>query len=86
MTAPSFGEWVEEIRWASPENPHKRGMFVRAGHTPHGRMNPGPWWELTDGQGNFWRFSPENCAPMGVCPAGGDHKWGVFEVVSAMPR
>lgn len=57
---PAFGQWVEN-RLASESNPTRRGMFVRAGHTAHGRMNPGPWWEITDGRGEFWRTRPENC-------------------------
>lgn len=56
---PQFGEWFTSI-YASPGNPTRHGMFVRAGHTPRGRMNPGPWWELTDGKGNFWRGVPGN--------------------------
>jgi hypothetical protein len=42
-------------------------MFVRSGHTPHGRMNPGPWWELTDGHGEFWRTRPENLEALERC-------------------
>jgi hypothetical protein len=59
---PKFGERVVNV-YASPENPRKVGLFVRSGRTPHGRMNAGPWWELTDGHGDFWRTSPENCVP-----------------------
>ena len=59
---PKFGERVVNV-YASPENPRKVGLFVRSGRTPHGRMNAGPWWELTDGHGDFWRTVPENCVP-----------------------
>ncbi|WP_457832621.1 hypothetical protein, partial [Staphylococcus aureus] len=26
-----------------------------------GRLNPGKWWELTDGKGKFWSYSPTSC-------------------------
>lgn len=51
-----FGDLVENGR-ASLDNPRRCGFFVRKGSTPHGRINPGPWIELTDGKGDFWRHS-----------------------------
>lgn len=56
---PRFGDLVTNLM-ASPENPTRTGRFVKAGRRT-GRMNPGPWWELTDGRGNFWQVKPANC-------------------------
>ncbi len=50
-----FGDIVEN-GWASDANPTKRGYFVRKGTTPRGQLNSGPWIELTDGKGKFWRL------------------------------
>lgn len=51
----SFGDVVEN-GWASSSNPIKRGYFVRRGFR-RGRVNPGPWVEITDGCGKFWEIS-----------------------------
>ena len=59
---PAFGEWVENTV-ASPSNPIRFGRFVRVVRRPHGRMNPGKWWEVTDGKGEFWLSKPDNCRP-----------------------
>lgn len=54
---PTFGQWFENPV-ASPSNPRRVGMFVRTVRR-RGRMNPGLWWELTDGL-DFWQVRPEN--------------------------
>jgi len=51
---PKFGEWLRGI-WASPRNPHRDGMYVRTVRRT-GRLNPGVWYELTDGKGAFWQY------------------------------
>lgn len=51
---PKFGDVIEN-GYASVENPHCTGIFVRTGHRT-GRMNPGKYYELTDGKGNFWQL------------------------------
>jgi len=51
---PRFGDPVMGI-WASPDNPQRIGMFVRKGRRT-GRMNAGPYWEVTDGEGHFWEY------------------------------
>jgi hypothetical protein len=56
-----FGDIVEN-GWASDSNPTKRGFVVRMGHRS-GRMNAGPYVEMTDGNGKFWE-----------CPITKDHK------------
>lgn len=54
MKRPKFGDWIRG-NYASEENPNRDGMFVRVIHTK-GRLNPGIWYELTDGNGKFWRY------------------------------
>lgn len=56
LPTPKFGATVTNLV-ASKDNPHRTGYFVRAGHAT-GRMNPGPWWEITDGRGAFWQLNP----------------------------
>lgn len=56
-----FGDIVEN-GWASDTNPTKRGFVVRVGNR-RGRMNAGPFVEMTDGKGAFWE-----------CPISKDHK------------
>lgn len=54
---PRFGDLVEN-GWASEENPTRRGFFVREIRNGARRT-----WEITDGNGKFWR-----------CPLDSDHK------------
>jgi len=51
---PKFGEWLRGI-WASPSNPIRDGRYVRTVRRT-GILNPGTFYELTDGQGKFWQF------------------------------
>ena len=51
----SFGDRVENAL-ASPSNPRRIGYFVRQGYR-QGRLNPGAYYEFTDGQGDFWTMS-----------------------------
>jgi hypothetical protein len=53
---PKFLDLVEN-GWASEDNPLRVGIFIRRGVRPTGRMNPGPYFELTDGKGEFWTVS-----------------------------
>lgn len=57
MRTPRFGATVTN-HIASEANPRRVGYFVRAGRAT-GRMNPGRWWEITDGRGDFWQLSPD---------------------------
>jgi hypothetical protein len=57
-TAPKFGDLVENT-FASANNPHRIGRFVRVIRR-RGRLNPGTWWQMTDGRGDFWEVRPEN--------------------------
>lgn len=65
---PKFGEVVVNPV-ASKDNPRRRGLFVRAGRRTGRVMNPGPWWELTDGEGDFWQISPDMCLLGVTCAA-----------------
>ncbi len=57
IPTPKFGATVTN-HFASEDNPTRVGIFVRSGRR-NGRMNPGVWWELTDGRGKFWQVSPD---------------------------
>jgi hypothetical protein len=52
--APKFGEWLRGI-YASERNPYRDGIYVRTIRRT-GRCNPGTYFELTDGNGNFWQY------------------------------
>lgn len=54
--APRFGDVVEND-YASPDNPTRRGYFVRE-FKRTGKLNPGLTWEVTDGDGKFWELQP----------------------------
>lgn len=51
---PMFGERIMGI-WAGEQNPHRIGRYVETKRRT-GRMNPGTWYRLTDGKGNFWEY------------------------------
>jgi hypothetical protein len=53
---PKFGDTVLN-RAASEGNPQRTGTFVREIRRS-GRLNPGVWWQITDGQGSFWETPP----------------------------
>lgn len=58
---PQFGEWYES-ELCGVDNPHRQGMFVRAGYRGKNQMNAGHYWEFTDGKGDFWTVSQEGTA------------------------
>lgn len=66
-TPPRFGA-VVRAEYASEGNPQRDGMFVRVVRIPRGRMNAGVWWEITDGNGAFWRQRPANVSVLGHGP------------------
>lgn len=51
---PVFGEPMRGI-WASESNPQRDGFYV-ATIRRTGRMNPGTFYRMTDGKGNFWNY------------------------------
>lgn len=59
IKAPAFGATVVS-QFASVDNPHKTGLFVRVIRR-RGRMNGGTWWQITDGRGDFWELRPDMC-------------------------
>lgn len=60
---PCFAEWFINTA-ASVGNPTKHGMYVRTVRRT-GRVNAGTFYELTDGEGDFWlvpvRFLVRRC-------------------------
>lgn len=54
LRTPRFGDIIEN-GWASERNPTRTGYFVREGRRT-GRMNPGRYFEVTDGAGKFWEL------------------------------
>lgn len=62
---PTFGTRVLNVV-AGDSNPRKFGFFVRVKRVPRGHMNPGTWWECTDGAGNFWDSDPNNIVEVTV--------------------
>lgn len=60
-----FGDRVEVIA-ASEDNPTKYGYFVRRGYNS-GRTNRGPFIELTDKNGKFWKTFPDNARHAPAC-------------------
>jgi hypothetical protein len=75
--APVFGEWLRGI-WAGDRNPQRDGRYVRTVRRT-GRMNPGTFYELTDGRGSFWQYPAEStvfiqpiAAPATALPQSGE--------------
>ena len=54
LKAARFGDIIEN-EWASPENPIRKGYLVRIGKRT-GRLNPGMYYQMTDGYGKFWEI------------------------------
>lgn len=55
VRAPKFCDWFMGV-YASPSNPQRSGMYVRTIRRTGRVMNPGVFYELTDGKGNFWQY------------------------------
>jgi len=55
---PKFGDKVIGI-YASENNPLKEGIFVEEKRRI-GRMNPGVFYRVTDGRGNFWEYQDKS--------------------------
>jgi hypothetical protein len=51
---PRFLDIIEN-GYASEDNPRHTGIFIRSGYRS-GRVNPGKYWVLTDGDGDFWEM------------------------------
>jgi hypothetical protein len=50
-----FGKTRVRGIWAGEQNPIRDGIFVEIKRVT-GRLNPGTWLRLTDGNGKFWEF------------------------------
>ena len=55
---PKFGQMMRGT-YASADNPQRDGMYVRT-ILRKGRVNPGKYYELTDGNGHFWNYPIES--------------------------
>lgn len=60
---PKFGDRIRG-NFASESNPQRDGYFVRVVRRT-GRLNPGVWYECTDGKGNFWYYEAKNTTRLG---------------------
>lgn len=65
--APAFGERMRGI-WASEQNPHRDGNYVRTVRRT-GRFNPGTFYELTDGKGDFWQYPARSTVFISAAPS-----------------
>ena len=55
---PCFGDRVINT-FAGAANPHREGIFVRSIHRL-GKLNPGEWYQCTNGKGDFWEIDPRS--------------------------
>lgn len=65
---PKFGDAYLNTQ-ASESNPRREGMFVQVVRRS-GRLNPGVWWQITDGNGDFWLSNPAYLRPAQREPVG----------------
>jgi hypothetical protein len=59
-SGPKFGDRIEGI-YASDGNPRKFGTFVSMVHRPHGVMNSGTFFRVTNEKGGFWEWPADSC-------------------------
>jgi len=55
---PKFLDIIEN-GWASEDNPHRVSYFLYRGYRS-GRMNPGAYFVMTDGKGDFYELPADN--------------------------
>ncbi|MFC3935683.1 hypothetical protein ACFOW3_13760 [Acidovorax facilis] len=56
---PKFGDLLRNTM-ASESNPRRDAYFIREVHRSGGGVNPGRWFEMTDGKGETWLSNPQN--------------------------
>ncbi|MCO5781788.1 hypothetical protein [Citrobacter meridianamericanus] len=54
---PQFGDKMRNLV-AGEGNPRRDAYFVKQ-KTVTGRLNPGMWYTMTDGEGSFWDSCPK---------------------------
>lgn len=59
---PKFGDLLRNTM-TSERNPHRDAYFIRETTLPGGGVNPGRWFEMTDGNGETWLSNPANMIP-----------------------
>lgn len=55
---PKFGDWMRNAM-CTDSNPRHTAQFVRI-ISITGRVNPGTWYQMTDGEGDFWLSDPQS--------------------------
>jgi hypothetical protein len=60
MKHPKFGDRIEGVH-AGHNNPQKFGTFVCVVRRPHGVVNSGTFYRVTDKNGNFWEYPYASC-------------------------
>lgn len=60
MKHPKFGDRIEGVH-AGHTNPQKFGTFVCVVRRPHGVVNSGTFYRVTDENGNFWEYPYASC-------------------------
>lgn len=59
---PKFGDLLRNTM-ASESNPRRDAYFIREVLRSGGGVNPGRWFEMTDGKGETWLSNPQNLVP-----------------------
>lgn len=82
---PKFLDLVEN-GYASEQNPHKVGIFIRKGYRS-GRMNPGAYLVFADGKGDFWEIGNRPGHKMTIVGNLGDTREleGLENIVKQLP-
>ena len=60
MKHPKFGDRIEGVH-AGHTNQQKFGTFVCVVRRPHGVVNSGTFYRVTDENGNFWEYPYASC-------------------------
>lgn len=80
MKHPKFGDRIEGVH-AGHTNPQKFGTFVCVVRRPHGVVNSGTFYRVTDENGNFWEYPYASCINHG-----NEREFAVAKLVEALER
>lgn len=81
---PKFGDLLRNTV-AGERNPHRDAYFIRKVYIT-GRLNPGLWYEMTDGKGDVWRVNPAGLIPLPAAPKPGAGWVSVEERLPVLPE
>lgn len=59
---PKFGDRLRNTA-AGEGNPHRDAFYIRT-VVKAGRLNPGTFYEMTDGEGEVWNQNPQHLVPL----------------------